>query len=509
MRRRLVRDNSGSGEAYGGLLNEFAQYYDYHFYADLHFFRSLLDAFSPRWRPVQPWLFGEYCDYDTFRDLRRYRLADGSRPWWLSADPAVNPTGARWTNEAPLLEERLRARGLWERSAELEAFSYAHGLLHRKWTIETTRTYREVSGYVITGEADTPITSAGMWDATGALKYDPAEFRRFNNDLVVLIGWDRRRDWVRGGDRPMYWDVWSYNAGTLVRAHVIVSHYGEQSGPARAAWSVAFDDEAPFAAGEIVTSRDVAPGDVREVGVAEFTAPDVSAPLRATLRVSLDVGTQKTENAWPLWFFPVNPWATMRNIAIYDPLGRLHDLTRLAPQAVEVTHADLRGEAGARVDLHAAPFVVVASAWTRALSAYTRSGGRVALIQDGDGPPGPVATAAMPFWREALRICEPHPAWGDFPHDGWAGLQFFGCATDYALDTQPFGALAHPILRRIDTRTAHVHDYGAEVTWGEGRLIVSTLRIYGGAGEQPSGIGRNTAAAYLLLCWVKYLGSER
>lgn len=170
-----------------------------------------------------------------------------------------------------------------------------------------------------------------------------------------------------------------------------------------------------------------------------------------------------------------------------------------------MTHADLRGEAGARVDLRAAPFVVVASAWTRALSAYTRGGGRVALIQDGDGPPGPVATAAMPFWREALRVCEPHPAWGDFPHDGWAGLQFFGCATDYALDTQPLGALTRPILRRIDTRTAYVHDYAAEVAWGEGRLIVSTLRMYGGAGDQPSGIGRNTAAAYLLLCWVKYL----
>jgi hypothetical protein len=172
---------------------------------------------------------------------------------------------------------------------------------------------------------------------------------------------------------------------------------------------------------------------------------------------------------------------------------------------VEVVHADLRGDAGARINLRGSTFVVVASAWTRALSAYTRSGGRVVLIQDGDGPPGPVATAAMPFWREALRLCEPHPAWGDFPHDGWAGLQFFGCATDYALDTQPLGGLTRPILRRIDTRTAAIHDYAAELTWGDGRVIVSTLRLYGGAGEQPSGIARNTAAAYLLLCWVRYL----
>ncbi len=47
----LVRDNSGSGEAYGGLLNEHAEFYDYHFYAELQHLRGLLDHFSPRWRP--------------------------------------------------------------------------------------------------------------------------------------------------------------------------------------------------------------------------------------------------------------------------------------------------------------------------------------------------------------------------------------------------------------------------------------------------------------------------
>ncbi len=67
----LVRDNSGSGEAYGGLLSEFAEFYDYHFYAELQHLRDLLDHFAPRWRPEQPWVFGEFCDYDTFRDQRK------------------------------------------------------------------------------------------------------------------------------------------------------------------------------------------------------------------------------------------------------------------------------------------------------------------------------------------------------------------------------------------------------------------------------------------------------
>ncbi|MDQ2997754.1 MAG: hypothetical protein M3R61_11950 [Chloroflexota bacterium] len=48
------------------------------------------------------------------------------------------------------------------------------------------RLYREVSGYVVTGEADTPISSAGMWNASDRLKFALDEFRAFNADLVLL-----------------------------------------------------------------------------------------------------------------------------------------------------------------------------------------------------------------------------------------------------------------------------------------------------------------------------------
>ena len=109
----------------------------------------------------------------------------------------------------------------------------------------------------------------------------------------------------------------------------------------------------------------------------------------------------------------------------------------------------------------------------------------------------------MPFWREAIRIAEPHPAWRDFPCDD-VGMQFYGCATDHALDTAALAG-ANPILRRLDARTMHVHDYAAEIAWGRGRAIISTLRFEGGAGDQPLGISRSTAAAYLLWCWVRYL----
>ncbi|HEY6738018.1 MAG TPA: sugar-binding domain-containing protein, partial [Actinopolymorphaceae bacterium] len=95
-RDALVRDNSGSGEAYGGLLTEYADFYDHHLYCEPQYFRETLEHFAPRWRTEKPWLFGEFCDLDTFRDLRRFGDDRGRWPWWTSDDPAVNPQGARW-----------------------------------------------------------------------------------------------------------------------------------------------------------------------------------------------------------------------------------------------------------------------------------------------------------------------------------------------------------------------------------------------------------------------------
>src|SRR5688572_32718759 len=101
--------------------------------------------------------------------------------------------------------------------------------MHRNFTIELLRTYEEISGYVITGERDTPISTAGMWtgpeEGAEDLKFDAGEFAAFNGDVVLSLGWDKRRHWINGGDRAAYWDTFSHTAGHVVRAHLIVSNY--------------------------------------------------------------------------------------------------------------------------------------------------------------------------------------------------------------------------------------------------------------------------------------------
>jgi hypothetical protein len=492
----LVRDNSGSGEAYGGLLHEYADYYDYHFYSDIHFFRALIDYFTPRWRPVQPWVFGEFCDLDTFRDVRRLAEDRPSPPWWISSDPAINPQGARWQFDVPFFLERARERGLWERGAELERISYRHALLHRKWTIEAVRCYREIGGYVITGEVDTPISTAGMWNDFGELKFEPGEMRAFNGDTILALGWDKRRDWVHGGDRAAYWDTRSYEGGARVRAHLILSHYGREQGQATLRWDVTLPGAGQVAAGSAESAQTVLPGSVGELALAEFELPQVVTPRQLTLTAQLRIGECEVHNQWPLWLFPSGSWSDLR-AELYDPRGILSGLQASAPGLV------VNGGAPPGAGRPAMP--LIATAWSPAVADFVEQGGRAILLQDGAGFPGPLATAAMPFWREAVRVAEEHPAWGDFPHDGWAGLQFFGCASDHALITGVWAGQVRPILRRIDVRTLDIHDYAAEITIGAGRAIVSTLRFEGGHGEQPAGIARNTAARYLLGCWVRYL----
>jgi hypothetical protein len=485
----LVRDNSGSGEAYGGLLNEFAEYYDYHFYTDIQFMRPLLDYFSPRWRPEMPFLFGEFCDLDTFRDLRRvYAANGGSAPWWASGDPELNPQGARWQFDIPEVEARLRANGFWERGAELERVSARQALLHRKVTLELVRAYREIGGYVVTGEVDTPISTAGMWNDLAESKFDPEELLRANSDLVLLVGWDKRRAWIAGGDRAAFWDTWDYPAGATVRGHLIVSHYGATEQQATVRWSIGAAGRPALAEGDARSPFVLRPGDVREVTIAEFVVPDVERPHSLCLSASVEIGGEQAENSWPVWVFPRDPWSRLTDIGLVDPTGRLRDLAPMLSTDSGLT----------------AGGVVLATAWTPEVRRFVAGGGHAVLLQAKDGPAGPLPAVEMPFWREGVKLIEPHPAWGDFPHEGFVDLQFYGCATDCAVDTSDY-ALARPILRRVDARTMAVHDYATEITLGAGRLIVSTLRFEGGLGDQPLGISRNTAAAYLLTCWLEYL----
>jgi hypothetical protein len=129
-------------------------------------------------------------------------------------------------------------------------------------------------------------------------------------------------------------------------------------------------------------------------------------------------------------------------------------------------------------------------------------------LQQKGGAPGPLPAVECPYWREALKWAEPHPAWGDLVQEPDPGLQFYSLATDCALDASAWAGSVSPLLRRLDTRSLEVHEYAAVLELGQGEMVVTTLRLQGRLGDQPNGLSRSPAAASLLASWLRYLSDE-
>jgi hypothetical protein len=77
-------------------------------------------------------------------------------------------------------------------------------------------------------------------------------------------------------------------------------------------------------------------------------------------------------------------------------------------------------------------------------------------------------------------ILTPHPLLGDFPHEGWADLQFFRLIDGQPpLDLEPLALTAgEPILRVIHSYpVGRPLGYLLEAAWGQGRLVICALNL--------------------------------
>lgn len=502
----LVCDNSGSGESYGGLDFDFADFTDYHPYYDLHYFEPLLDNWRRDWKPPRPWIFGEFNDQDGFRDLNELIAANrGRKPWWMTADLPV----ATWRPEARAAieaEARLaRVAAGWS-GRELVKIASRQALVSRKYTLEAVRRRAGMGGYVVTGLRDTPIATSGVLDDLGRPKWDPAEFRQFNDDAILCLDVGRRRQWTHGGDRPSPIDPYNWWAGDVARWTLILHHTGAPLPTgSRLSWRLARSNGEAQAEGDITIDAGLPPGEPQSLAAIECALPVRGTPeqweLSAELRGPTSAGPGDgvlAANRWPVWVYP---WpANLENVAIYDPGYLLDD-----------GHASVRW--GPRVTVLQGkhpPRVVLATTWDARVQRYVRQGGRALVWQQGTGP---LPACRGPFWREALKLFPSHPVWDVFPVQGYADMQFFGLATDVMFESEALaraltraGATAvRPMLRRLDARSFDMSDYMLEAEFGAGRTILTTLRFQGGAGSQPVGFLRNVSGYALLALLLRYL----
>jgi hypothetical protein len=504
----LVRDNSGGGECYGGLLKEYADYYDYHFYCDLHFLRNTFDYFLPHWRPSLPWLFGEFCDADAFRDLIAIQEAHGGTlPWWTQDSEEANPQGVRWDMHILHQWEFMERHGLFAHREALKTSQQKQTLLHRKFTIEKVRSYPNMSGYVVTGLVDTPISIAGMWDDFGELRYSPEEFCPFNGDTVLFVGWHRRRNWNAGGDRPSYIDTNCWWEGEVLLPRLGFSHFGKETRILSAKFTLLCPKtEEIFSESNLtIEAAEVVSGTVQQVGMGELSLPNFSTMMRVVLEATACLeGVGEVKNRWSLWAVPKPKPQDLPSWVAYDPLHVLTGLERnglqptafVTPQEIEQCSVE--------------ESVLFASQWTPEIEAWVAGGGRALVYLNREGG---VPVFEAPFWREAMKLFHAHPVWNSFAHEDWTDLQFYGLAPDCALALETLSATIpnltwKPLLRRVDARTMDVTEYLVEGTHASGgRVLFTTLRPQGGLGDQPDGLWRNVGGVQFLVACLTSLSS--
>lgn len=495
----LVRDNSGSGECYGGLPIDFADFYDYHFYADLHYIENLMEVFTPQWRTKRPWLYGEFCDSDTFRDIRTLaKRLDRSQLWWLSDSADQNPLSSIIDMPVTRQASLFKQYGIEDEIDVLKSISCKQSLLHRKFTVEAVRQFPEISGYVITGFRDVPITTSGLFDDLMEPKFNAKDFKAFNADIVLSLGWDLKRVWANGGDRVLNTDHYNYWSNEDAGLHVIISNYSNRAiDKPKVKWRLCDSAGSVVSEGDEASLTIIEPGAVKELAAIRIKMPNVSDACAFDLLVTASDAFGNISNSWRFWVYPDSkPDIEGRVLAVYDPLNVLSYLKdRYGASNIEGWESNIHAD------------MVVATQMTPAIERYISAGGKAFYIQRaGEYLP----MRRCPFWREAVKRLYDHEVLRRFPNDGFTDLQFFGLATDMAIDTQrsQFKQI-RPIIRRVDARNFYVTDYMAEIEIGHGSMIATTLRLEGGMGKQPNALEYNKAGIYLSDQVIAYLLDKR
>jgi hypothetical protein len=494
----LVCDNSGSGESYGGLDFDFSDFTDYHPYYDLQFFEPLLDNWRRDWQSNRPWIFGEFCDSDTFRDLTEIIQANGGRrPWWLTQENPVTT----WRSEPQAVlewEKRLETANLKISLQDLVQISYQQSFIIRKYTLETLRRRNGMGGYVVTGLRDTPISTSGIWDDFGRPKWPAGAFARINSEAILMVDVVRRRQWRYGGDRPDRVDPYNYWSGKPACWYVILHDTGAGFPMgSRLDWTLSGLDGVCFASDSESLDQPCLAGVPQQVGIIQVPLPEVSQPTQLRLEVQFTNGQRIVENEWPVWVYP-EQCLLPSNLAIFDPTGILGDFSDDLKTTVRFAPEQAMND----------PQILIATSLDKQVWWAIENGARVLLLQQGEDP---LPARHCPFWREGIKLFTEHLFWDRFPHQGFSDLQFFGLASDLAFDTTrliealPQEAVFQPLLRRLDAREFHMSEYLFEAQVGKGLLIGCTLRLQGGTGAQPFGFHRNVAGAALFNALLDYL----
>lgn len=236
---------------------------------------------------------------------------------------------------------------------------------------------------------------------------------------------------------------------------------------------------------------------VTDFGPFQVQASAIGKPRRLTLSARFSKGERTISNEWDFWTFPRNllresarPVFLLHGVCVDDDRPAKHyPFIRLVrePQLPSLPVGS----------------VLLTMELTQSVASFLARGGRVMLLPGMNArEPGlpmlPSFFRPMANWTgtegNTGTIISDHPLLADFPHEGYADLQFFDLLDGgryprpnapfwnfvpgvYNLDAWPVAI--EPIIRsNPNYRTSSSRAYMFEVQVGLGRLLASSLRIY-------------------------------
>jgi Glycosyl hydrolase 2 galactose-binding domain-like/Glycosyl hydrolases family 2 len=492
----LVRDNSGSGECYGGLQEDFADFWDYHFYGDLQNMENLMEVFTSGWRTYRPWMFGEFCDSDTLRNMPAIRAAQGKeRIMWESGDPEKNPVSLLKPDFfLDQFDGKMEKSGIAADFQKLYKLSIDHSMVHRKTTLEMTRAFPEICGYNITTLRDVPICSNGLFDDLGEAKFDAAEFRRFNSEVMLLPAWELTRIWEHG-DIVANRERYNFFGGSAYRLQILISNYFHTDFKPEKMLMQITDSAGKLIIKEAVKlDKDIfIKGSVSKAGTAAYQLPRLETPEDYLLTLELHAADQVFSNQWPIFTYPGQK-DNLQTVGLHDSMHIFRSLDEL--YSVKPIGDMIPGKE-----------ILITSTISPEVLEFTKKGGGVFFVQRGTGF---LPVKEVSFWREGMVVRQPHALWHNVKRTSYMDdLRMFSLSTDTAFLSEQFQDLGFEnvtsVLRRYDCREWYASDYIVEMTYGRGRIIAASLRFEGGMGKQPRTLVNNPFGRWILQQSITYL----
>jgi len=262
----------------------------------------------------------------------------------------------------------------------------------------------------------------------------PEDFRTFNGPTALLM----RPDWKIAA------------AGDTVDVALSVSHFGDRPfSDATLDWTLR-EGRNVLASGSLA-HLDVAIGDVRELGVAKVTIPELTHAVHAVLEAKLK--GSDVNNQWDFWLFPKRIPKDGKGLAASDDLYPL-------------LSARYPGIARAGTPEGDAADVLVT---TTGDSAALTAGRRVVLLELDDAK----ANVSFAWWwigDQAGTAMARHPVFGDFPHSGFLSPLWFGIVkhADLLLPADAYRG-AEPLM--VGEGILGYYVYLSQARVGKGRLL--------------------------------------